>query len=138
MSDVTENLIPRVRMPINRFGVPEAGELIYAEPIRQSLLFEAATFVVAKCRTLFAEGGKLFLFKKDGDVFCTIEGPTEGEADGDGWYTMDIIDFLGSDLEGAPVRFDDGNDFTCWGPDPADETGGTLLFMVNGKVIIPS
>lgn len=130
--------IPPYIIPISRFGKPASGELIEAKTFRTSVKFEAATFVVAKCRVLFAEGGKLFLFKKDGTTFCTVEGPTAGVADADGWILMPIVDFLGGDLAGGPIQFDDGNDFTCWGPDPADATGETLIFTCEGTKVVPT
>lgn len=121
-------------LPLSRYGIPEDGELIFAKTFRSSVKFTAADFVSAKCRDLFTTAGKLFTFYKDGVAFCTVEGPTAGTPDADGWYEMPDVVFNDAGA-GADVQFDDGNDFTLVGPTPADATGGTLIFGVTGKRI---
>lgn len=121
--------IPPRLYPIYRRGVAGVSELTYMATIRSPVRFDAGTFCVAKCLTVW-ESEKLWIFKKNGTPFCTVNFPSGGSPEADGYYLGTVV------FSGASITFADGDILTLTAPDSAEGTGGTCSFSLLGTPVV--
>jgi len=116
--------------PIFRGGIAGANQVVFADTRRSRVRYDAETFVIPKCRVLFTTA-RLWLFKHGATTFCTVTMPTAGSPGADGWY-LGTVDFLGSDLAGAPLIMEPEDLFLLMSPTGQDATGSDCSFSVLG------